>query len=149
LDGNIISTWPGDPDLGGGPCTLTKDRLYVLAWSLEGESFLDVYDLDGIQIASINLPNSNTTSSAPVTNVFASNTRIYLSVGCAGDTCDSDKIVVYDRILRRNSDGTIASEEFAKGEDVIVPWYTNPYWGAQVVLDKKDILDDTGADIMN
>ncbi len=142
LNGNFIARWPGDYDLGGGPCALTKDRLYVLAWSIEGESFLNVYDMNGGLIASIDLPNSNMVSSAPISNVSASDNQIYLSVGCVGDNCDGDKIVIYDRILKLNPDGTIASEEFIRGQDAIVPWYTNPYWGDNVVVDKKDILGE-------
>ena len=142
LNGNFIARWPGDYDLGGGPCALTKDRLYVLAWSIEDESFLNVYDMNGGLIASIDLPDSNMVSSAPISNVSASDNQIYLSVGCVGDNCDGDKIVIYDRILKLNPDGTIASEEFIRGQDAIVPWYTNPYWGDNVVVDKKDILGE-------
>ncbi|MHB8425075.1 MAG: phospholipase C/P1 nuclease family protein [Gammaproteobacteria bacterium] len=144
LQGDIVSQWPGDPYIGGGPCALAKDRLYILAWGIDHDAVLNIYDMNGLQITSLGLPNSSLSSSTPIGNVFATNTQIYLTVGCVGQNCNGDSIITYNRILTHSADGKITSEEFIRQPDVAVPWYTNPYWSGTVVVDMKDILGDAG-----
>ena len=145
LQGGIISQWPGDPYIGGGPCALSKDRFYVLSWGIDHDAVLNVYDMNGLQITSLELPNSSLSSSAPIGNVSATNTQVYLAVGCVGQNCNGDSIITYNRILTYNAAGKITSEEFIRQPDVAVPWYTNPYWSGTVVVDMKDVLGDAGA----
>ena len=144
LQGDIVSQWSGDPYIGGGPCALAKDRLYILAWGIDHDAVLNIYDMNGLQITSLELPNSSLSSSAPIGNVFATNTQIYLTVGCVGQNCNGDSIITYNRILTHSADGKITSEEFIRQPDVAVPWYTNPYWSGTVIVDMKDILGDAG-----
>lgn len=147
LNGNAIATWPGDPDFGGGPCALTKDRVYVLAWCDLCNATLNVYDLNGNLISSQVVDGS-----LYVDSITATDSHVYISAACesVGESCSGYGVVmVYDRVVTYNSSGQIASEQLIREPDISVPW-TGPYtssstfWGIDAMADMRDVLGGSG-----
>lgn len=156
LTGNSVAELATDPVDGGGPCALAKDRAYILVFPPEGNAILDVYDLNGKQIASLDvsgedhLINSGYLYELVISGVAATNTRIYLSLWYEYTSPDNpsalvfkNKIIIYDRDATYNRDGSIASENFVREPDVELQNLPDA-GNSGVAVDMKDVLGGSG-----
>lgn len=153
LNGTAIARWPGNADeMGGYPCTLTRDRFYIVTVPDEGDSYLNVYDLNGVQIASVDVARSQYELDGFLTpivsSVTATDTNIYIETSCAGEGCSgANKILIFDRVVTRNAAGAITSETFVQQPDLIIP-QPNENSGLfpwTIAVDAKDVLGSPGS----
>lgn len=140
LSGNVLARWPGDPDDGGGPCALTRDRAYGLLWSVQDhDAGLDVYDMNGKQIASLDVSGTNWYESGSFFPyaVSATDSKVYIRADCY---CMTGQIIItYKRVVTRDKQGNITSENFIRQPDMTVfPQTWNSY--LDLIQDMKDVL---------
>lgn len=151
LSGNPVVTLAEDPGAGiyGGNsyfCALTTDRAYVLVYPLEGVYTLNVYDLNGNKIASLDVSETQQPGTyLTFWGVVATNTKIYIPViieylnNPNGVITFTYKVIVHDRVITKNAAGAITSENFVREPDVTLPGL-HINWGAYPAVDMKNVL---------
>ena len=143
LHGNSLVEFPTDPAYDAY-CALTNDRVYLLSFP-DGNPALNVYDLSGDQIATLDIsePTPPKTTYLTYWDVAASDQKIYIPIiyevmDPGGPITFIYKFIVYDHSLTRGPGGII-SEKFQREPDVTLLGLHN-FFGASVAVDMKDVL---------